>query len=140
MVKKILYPNSITGGLTYASVDERQPDSVYLNHFPGSIMVDTADFPTQCQNPEVWEIKDGVIHISIPKFKQKKKELLRAEREEYFRKLDQDFIMEFSKLSTLSNYPTPEIQAIRIHQQRLRDITDLVDVAETVDEIGNIKI
>jgi hypothetical protein len=46
MVNKIVHKNPIDGSLDIRSIDERQSLSVYLNRFPGSVIMNTSDFPT----------------------------------------------------------------------------------------------
>jgi hypothetical protein len=46
MVNKIVYKNPSDGNIMIESIDPRQPTSVYLNIFPGSIIVNTYTFPT----------------------------------------------------------------------------------------------
>jgi hypothetical protein len=54
MVNKIVYQNGTT--LTLESVDPRQPIQVYLNRFPGSIVVDTTKLPTDGEYYSSWSM------------------------------------------------------------------------------------
>lgn len=131
MSKKVCFIKS--GIFHIESIDESLDQSVYLNRFENSIIVDEKDFPS-FNNAAVWEIENGKIVVNLQKAKEEKKQILRLERNSFLEETDCLF------LQCLSMGKDPSI--IKERQQYLRDITNdvAIDNASKVEDLDAITI
>lgn len=99
--------------------------------FPNAIPYNESNLPDN-EFRDAWDLVNGVVSIDLPKAKEIKKESLRNQRIPLL--AEQDVLFQRA-LETNSN--TTEIVA---EKQRLRDITNLVDAASTVEDLKAIQI
>ncbi len=94
-------------------------------------IIDESELPkdTTFRNSWGFDLKED-----IPKLKEIKKDMLRADRELLFKQLDIDFM----RASELND--TDKINEIAAEKTRLRDITKKVDSCKTIKQIKAIKI
>lgn len=98
----------------------------------GSIIVDQTELPEEDNDFfNAWELIDGKVVVNVTKAKDITKKRLRAEREPLLKAQDVAF-----QRALETNADTSTIVA---EKQRLRDITNLVDAATTLEELRTIK-
>ena len=98
----------------------------------GAIIVDSNVLPEDHSFFSAWELTGSTITININKAKEITKDRLRAERKPLLEAQDVAF-----QRALESNADTSSIVA---EKQRLRDITNQVDTANTVEELKSITL
>ena len=81
---------------------------------------------------DAWEQKSGVVFVNIQKAKEITKKRLRSERQHLLELQDIEFQRAIESGSST--------QSIIAEKQRLRDITNLVDQAKTLDDLRSITV
>jgi hypothetical protein len=96
-----------------------------------SIVIDDADLPSR-DFRNAWEIVEGKVKVNFFKAKDLTKNKLRAERKFLLEAQDVAFQRALENGSDTSS--------IVNEKERLRNITNLVDACNSIDELKNIKI
>lgn len=94
-----------------------------------SIVIDDADLPSR-DFRNAWELVDGAVTVNFAKAQDLTKARLRSEREPLLAAQDVAFQRALESGADAS--------AIVAEKQRLRDVTNLVDTATTLDELRGI--
>lgn len=98
---------------------------------PGSIIVDYDELPKEEEFFNAWELNNGVVGVNLDKAKEIMRTELRIKRKPLLEEQDVLYMR-----ATEAGQDTTAIVA---EKQRLRDLTGLVDVATTLDELRNLK-
>lgn len=93
----------------------------------GSIVIDAQSLPTTRDFRNAWELVDGAVTVNFAKAQDLTKARLRSEREPLLAAQDVAFQRALESGADTS--------AIVAEKQRLRDVTNLVDTATTLDEL-----
>jgi len=99
--------------------------------FPNAIPYDQSSLPDN-EFRNAWDLVNGVVSIDLPKAKEIKKESLRLQRIPLL--AEQDVLFQRALESN------SDTTGIVTEKQRLRDITNLVDSASTVEGLKAINI
>lgn len=132
MSKVIFFTDSSSGGVSVCfPTGEVSIQAVQAKDVPNntdSYVVEYEDLPNADNDFfDAWEQTNGVITVNFAKAKEFKKAQLRFDREPLL--LAQDILFQ---RALENNLPTNTVVA---EKNRLRDITLLVDVATTLDEL-----
>jgi hypothetical protein len=133
MAQIIIFSNSNGGVSVCIPTGEMDIEAVKAKDTPShSIIVDSADLP-QADNDffNAWELNGGVVTVNLTKAKAITKDRLRAEREPLL--AAQDVL--FQRAQETNSDTT----AIVAEKNRLRDITNGVDVCTTTQELRDLK-
>jgi len=99
----------------------------------GSIIVDADDLPNEHNDLfNAWELNGTTVTVNLTKAKAITKDRLRQEREPLLAAQDVLYMRAIEQ-----NQDTTTIVA---EKQRLRDITQLADVATTLEELKDLKV
>jgi hypothetical protein len=133
MTQAIIYTNEFGGVSVCVPTGELNIQAVKEKDTPEhSIIVDINSLPsTENDFFDAWELKDGVVSVSLSKAKEITKNRLRAERKPLLAAQDVAF-----QKALETNASTTAIVA---EKQRLRDITKLADLCTTTDQLRNLK-
>ena len=129
MAQVIIFTNSNGGVSVCVPTGEMDIEAVKAKDTPsGSIIVQDSDLP-QADNDffNAWELTNGVVTVNLDKAKEITKARLRAEREPLL--AAQDVL--FQRAQETGS----ETTAIVAEKNRLRDITNGVDVCTTTQEL-----
>lgn len=134
MTQVIIYSNGIGGVAVCTPTGELPIEEVQAKDTPeGSLIVNSSDLPEEYNMFfDAWEMVDGKVKVNFSKAKEIKKDQLRIERDPLLKEQDVAF-----QRALESNGDTTAIVA---EKQRLRDITNLADVATTLEELKNITL
>ena len=133
MTQAIIFTNSNGGVSVCIPTGEISIEAVQAKDTPvGSLIVNTYDLPTDNDFFDAWELADGVVTVSLAKAKEITKKRLRSEREPLLAAQDIAF-----QRALESGADTTIIVS---EKQRLRDITTLVDVATTLEQLKLLKV
>lgn len=97
-------------------------------------IVDADELPEDRAFREAWVVDGGAIDIDLDKAKDAWKEKLRQDRAPLLEALDIDF------MRAVENSDTVKQNQVKDQKQVLRDITNLVDAAETLEDIKAITV
>jgi hypothetical protein len=130
----IIFTNESGGVSVCTPTGELPIEEVKAKDTPsGSIIVDASSLPeTDNDFFNAWELSGSTVSVNLDKAKEITKARLRAEREPLLQAQDVLF-----QRALETGADTTEIVA---EKQRLRDITKLVDVCDTTDELRNLKV
>ena len=132
MSKVIIFTNDNGGVSVCIPTGELPIEQVQAKDTPvGSIIVDVSSLPNN-DFFDAWELANGVVTVSFAKAKELTKNRLRAERTPLLQAQDVAF-----QRALESGADTTAIVA---EKQRLRDITQLVDQATTLDELKQLGV
>jgi hypothetical protein len=98
----------------------------------GSLIVNVSELPTDNEFFNAWELENGIVAVNFSKAINITKERLRAERTPLLQAQDVAFQRALESGSDTS--------AIVAEKQRLRDITELANVATTLEELKGITL
>jgi hypothetical protein len=134
MANVIIFTNDNGGVSVCIPTGELDIETVKAKDTPSdSIIVDTADLPEQDNDFfNAWELADGVVTVNLDKAKELTKTRLRAEREPLL--AAQDVL--FQRALEVQADTT----AIVAEKQRLRDVTGLVDLCTTTEELRALSV
>jgi hypothetical protein len=129
MTQIIIYPNEIGNVAITIPTGEINIEEVLIKNCPtNAIIVDSNELPNEHEDFfNAWELVNGKVVVSLDKAKEITKERLREEREPLLAAQDVAF-----QRALESGADTTSIVA---EKQRLRDVTNLVDTATTLDEL-----
>ena len=133
MAQVIIFTNDNGGVSVCVPTGEMDIEAVKAKDTPsGSIIVDSADLP-QADNDffNAWELSGGVVTVNLTKAKTITKDRLRAEREPLL--AAQDVLFQRAQENN------SDTTAIVAEKNRLRDITNSVDVCTTTQELRDLK-
>jgi len=134
MAQVIIFTNSNGGVSVCIPTGELDINAVQAKDTPShSIIVQDSELP-QADNDffNAWELANGVVNVNLDKAKEITKARLRAEREPLLAAQDVLYMR-----ATEANGDTTAIVA---EKQRLRDVTGLVDLCATTEELRNLKV
>jgi hypothetical protein len=134
MKQAIIYTNDNGGVSVCIPTGELSIEAVQAKDTPvGSLIVDVDSLPNQHNDFfDAWELVDGVVIVSLTKAKAMTKNRLRAERAPLL--AAQDVLFQRAQESGA------DTTAIVAEKNRLRAITDLVDVETTLEGLRAIKV
>ena len=136
MTQIIVYTNENGGVSVCYPTGELPIEEVQSKDIPQGIqsyIVNSESLPEQDNDFfDAWEQSLGIVTVNIEKARQITKIRLRREREPLFAKQDLAF--------QLALETGTDTTAIVAEKQRLRDITKLADIAQTLDELRNIQV
>ena len=124
-MKVIIYDNGNGVSVVYPT-GELSIEDVQAKDCPQGTIIDDSTLPSR-DFRNAWELVDGAVAVNFVKAQDLTKARLRAEREPLLAAQDVAF-----QRALESNANTSAIVA---EKQRLRDITKLVDIANTVEEL-----
>jgi hypothetical protein len=133
MTQVIIFTNNNGGVSVCIPTGEMDIEAVKAKDTPShSIIVDSADLP-QADNDffNAWELNGGVVTINLTKAKAITKDRLRAEREPLLAAQDVLYMRAIEAGS--------DTTAIVAEKNRLRDITNGVDICTTTQELRDLK-
>jgi hypothetical protein len=126
----IIYNNGNGVSVVYPT-GELSIEDVHAKDCPQGTIIDDSTLPSR-DFRNAWELVDGAAAVNFAKAQDITKDRLRAERAPLLEKLDVDFIKAVEVQADTSD--------IVAEKQRLRAITDLVDSAQTIEELKNINV
>lgn len=134
MAQVIIFQNEQGGVSVCIPTGELPIEQVLTKDCPaGAIIVDSDTLPNEHNDFfNAWELADGVVTVNIDKAKAITKDRLRAERKPLLEAQDVAFQRALESGADTS--------AIVAEKQRLRDVTQLVDSATTIEELKQISI
>jgi hypothetical protein len=106
-------------------------EDVQVKDCPQGTIIDDSTLPSR-DFRNAWELVDGAVSVNFDKAQDLTKARLRAEREPLLGAQD----VAFQRALELGE----NTSAIVAEKQRLRDITNLVNDAQTLDELKNLKV
>jgi hypothetical protein len=133
MTQVIIFTNNNGGVSVCIPTGEMDIEAVKAKDTPShSIIVDSADLP-QVDNDffNAWELNGGIVTVNLTKAKAITKDRLRAEREPLLAAQDVLYMRAIEAGS--------DTTAIVAEKNRLRDITNSVDVCTTTQELRDLK-
>jgi hypothetical protein len=134
MAQVIIYTNDTGNVSVTVPTGEISIEEVLAKDCPDhAIIVDILELPEEHNDFfNAWELVDGKIKVNLDKAKVLTKERLRKERTPLLQAQD----VAFQRALEIN----ADTSAIVAEKQRLRDITTLVDTANTVDELKALEI
>jgi len=134
MAQVIIYTNDTGNVSVTVPTGEISIEEVLAKDCPDhAIIVDILELPEEHNDFfNAWELVDGKIKVNLDKAKVLTKERLRKERTPLLQAQD----VAFQRALEIN----ADTSAIVSEKQRLRDITLLVDTANTVKELKDIKL
>jgi hypothetical protein len=134
MTQIIIYPNEIGNVAITIPTGEINIEEVLIKNCPtNAIIVDSNELPNEHEDFfNAWELVNGKVVVSLDKAKEITKERLREEREPLLAAQDVAFQRALESGA--------DTTSIVIEKQRLRDVTNLVDTATTLDELKGITV
>ena len=134
MAQVIIFSNDNGGVSVCVPTGEMDIQAVKAKDTPSnSIIVDSADLP-QADNDffNAWELADGVVSVNLDKAKEITRARLRVERAPLLAAQDVAYMRAVETGA--------DVTAIVAEKQRLRDITNLVDVCATTQELRELTV
>ena len=134
MAQVIIYTNDTGNVSVTVPTGEISIEEVLAKDCPDhAIIVDILELPEEHNDFfNAWELVDGKIKVNLDKAKVLTKERLRKERTPLLQAQD----VAFQRALEIN----ADTSAIVAEKQRLRDITTLVDTANTVEELKALEI
>ena len=135
MNKVIIYTNEIGGVAICFPTGELPIEIVKQRDIPAgveSFIVDKDSLPSCFDFAMAWEQSNGVVSINIAKAREITKDRLRFDRQPLLSNLDIQF-----QRALETGAPTAAIVA---EKQRLRDITNLPDSCNTIEELRALSV
>jgi hypothetical protein len=134
MAQVIIFTNDNSGVSVCVPTGELPIEQVLAKDCPaGAIIVDSDTLPNEHNDFfNAWELADGVVSVNIDKAKAITKDRLRVERTPLLEAQDVAFQRALESGADTS--------AIVAEKQRLRDVTQLVDSATTLDELKALAV
>ena len=134
MSKVIIFTNENGNVSVCVPTGELPIEAVLAKDAPNhAIIVDSSELP-EADNDffNSWELIDGVVSVNLDKAKAQTKDRLRAERAPLLAAQDVAFQRALEEGKDTS--------AIVAEKQRLRDITSLVDICKTTEELRGLSV
>jgi hypothetical protein len=135
MTQAIIFTNENGGVSTCIPTGEISIDAVMEKDVPkgkGARIVSIADLPNQYNDfYDAWEMTDKTVQVNMTKAKELTKARLRAERKPLLEAQDVAFQRALEE--------SADTTAIVAEKQRLRNITNLADTANSLEELRALK-
>jgi len=128
---KIIIYNNGNGVSVVIPTGELSIEEVQIKDCPQGTIIDDSTLPSR-DFRNAWELVDEAVAVNFAKAQDITKDRLRAERTPLLEAQDVAFQRALENSSDTS--------AIVAEKQRLRDITNQVDTATTLDELKGLKV